>query len=232
MRGYSKVEKSETILKVVVGSVAHGLAKATSDTDYRGVFVTPTSELLKIGAYTPKSSWLHESERSEKLDDVSWEIGHFLFLAIKCNPTVLETFLAPDYTANAWGEEVRALFPSVWNSIGVASAFIGYAHNQRKKLLEDKDKRRNKYATAYVRTLYNAWELLSTGTFHVDVRGTEIEQTCRRFRAGEYRLGEVIDVCATWETRVKEACENNPDKQADLAKVNDLLLRVRKAYWS
>jgi hypothetical protein len=119
----------------------------------------------------------------------------------------------------------------VWNSIGVASAFIGYAHNQRKKLLEDKDKRRNKYATACVRTLYNAWELLSTGTFHVDVRGTAIESMCRRFRAGEYTLGEVIDVCAAWETRVREACENNRDKQADLAKVNDLLLRVRKAYW-
>jgi uncharacterized protein len=217
----------EQILTVLVGSHAHGLASETSDKDYRGVFVTPTSQLLSLGAKSHQTMW------NEGLvnDDVSWEIGHFLFLAIKCNPTVLETLLAPEYTANAWGEEVRALFPSIWNSIGVASAFTGYAHNQRKKLLEDKDKRRNKYATAYVRTLYNAWELLSTGTFHVDVRGTEIEQTCRRFRAGEYTLGEVIDVCATWETRVKEACENNPDKQTDLESVNDLLLRLRKAYW-
>jgi predicted nucleotidyltransferase len=127
--------------------------------------VTPTTQLLSLGVNNHQTIWNEGSE-----DNVSWEIGHYLFLATKCNPTVLETFLAPDYTANAWGEEVRALFPSVWSSIGVASAFTGYAHNQRKKLLDDKDKRRNKYATAYVRTLYNAWELLSTGTFHVDVR--------------------------------------------------------------
>ena len=36
-------------------------------------------------------------------------------------------------------------------------------------------------------------------------------------------MGEVIDVCATWEERVTEACENNAEKQTDLDKVNELL---------
>jgi hypothetical protein len=90
----------------------------------------------------------------------------------------------------------------------MAAAFTVYSHNQRKKFLDHKSERRNKYATAYVRTLFNAWELLSTGTFHVDVRDTEIEDTCRRFRAGGFTIGEVIDTCAQWEARVEAAGES------------------------
>lgn len=217
----------EQILTALVGSQAHGLAEPTSDADYRGIFITPTSDLLALGSQPTRTLWKEGAE-----DDVSWEIGHFLFLATKCNPSILETLVSPSYTANAWGEELRALFPALWNSVGVRAAFCGYGWNQRKKFLDDKDQRRSKYATAYLRTLYNAWNLLSTGTFRLDVRGTEIEATCRRFRAGDYTVGEVIDTCATWEAKVNEAYTQYPDKQTDLDAVNDFLLRARKEHWA
>lgn len=38
----------EAILKVIVGSQAHGLATPASDFDYRGVFVVPTKEILCV----------------------------------------------------------------------------------------------------------------------------------------------------------------------------------------
>ncbi|MBI2020193.1 nucleotidyltransferase domain-containing protein [Candidatus Daviesbacteria bacterium] len=42
------------ILKVLVGSKAHGLANKDSDTDYRGVFVESTSEILAMKKLTIK----------------------------------------------------------------------------------------------------------------------------------------------------------------------------------
>lgn len=37
------------ILRTIVGSKAHGLARADSDTDYREVFVIPPSQMLALG---------------------------------------------------------------------------------------------------------------------------------------------------------------------------------------
>lgn len=38
-----------TILKVLVGSHAHGLAGPDSDRDFRSIFVMPTVELFRLG---------------------------------------------------------------------------------------------------------------------------------------------------------------------------------------
>lgn len=220
------------ILKVIVGSQAHGLATPESDFDYRGVFVEPTQEILKLGGHTEHSQWVEG-----QIDDTSWEVGHFLFLATKCNPTILETFLAPHYTDGElaeymqWGEELRALFPYVWNSKDVANAFIGYGLNQRKKFLDNKDGRPNKFAAAYLRSLYNGYQLITSGTFTVKIIDTEIGETVKRFKEGNYNAGEVIDVCLEYEKKVRKAAELY-DRPANLEPVNKFLLKVRKEFWS
>ncbi|MDB5056648.1 MAG: uncharacterized protein JWO59_120 [Chloroflexi bacterium] len=96
----------------------------------------PTSEMLKIGAEIKLSSWIEGNN-----DDTSWEIGKYLVLATKCNPTVLETFLAPIERSSPFGDQVRGLFPYVWNSIGVKNAFIGYARDQGEKFVANDDRR-------------------------------------------------------------------------------------------
>lgn len=220
------------ILRVIVGSHAHGLAGPNSDWDYRGVFVVPTSEILKIGGHTDETRWIEGKE-----DDTSWEIGKFLFLAQKCNPTILETFLAPEVTNNDdkyyghYAGELRSLFPFVWNSTYVKDAFIGYGLNQRKKFFENKDKRAPKYAAAYLRVLYNAYELLSKGTFSVSLIDSPVYEQCKRFKAGIYTQGEVIDACFYWETEVLKAYKANPDKQTNMEPVNEFLLKIRKEFW-
>lgn len=221
------------ILKVIVGSQAHGLANENSDYDYRGVFVVPTPRLL-LEEFLPSSERLkHTSWIEGKEDDTSWEIGKFLLMATKCNPTVLETFLAPQTTPRtALGFELQQLFPHVWNSTDVKNAFIGYGLNQRKKFFDNKDSRAPKYATAYLRVLYNAWELLSTGTFSVDLHGSPVYEQCKRFKAGDYQVGEVIQACFEWETKVLEAYKQNPDKQTNLEPINRFLLKVRKEFWA
>jgi predicted nucleotidyltransferase len=215
----------KTILKVLVGSKAHGLDTPLSDWDYRGVFVTPTADLLALRGDKAKTTTWIEGD----VDDTSWELGHFLHLATHCNPTILETFLSPVQEADENGLELRELFPKVWNSKGVRAAFVGYGMNQRKKFLEDKDGRPNKFAAAYLRSLFAGWQLLTDGTFTVRVADTEVGELVRRFKNGEYESkGEVIDACERWEKRLNGAYERNPSRETDIASVNAFLLKVRK----
>ena len=229
---------STSILKVIVGSRAHGLAGPESDYDYRGVFLHPTSHILSIGAKPKQTDWVEgvplpegvEDTARGKVDDTAWELGHFLNLATHCNPTILEVFAAPVEIATEDGERMRALFPYIWHPQGVKDAFVGYGLNQRKKFLDGKDARPAKYATAFLRVLYQAHALLTEGRLPVLMVGTPIFDTLKRWRAKDYTVGEVVETCLEWEARVRLAwpvCTQKPN----LAPVNDFLLDVRRRYW-
>ena len=218
------------ILRVLVGSRAHKLDNSDSDYDYRGVFLTPTKELLKLNAPKVTTNW-KEGDTKQAADNTMWELGHFLMMATKCNPTVLEVFKAPVKETTDIGNSLRKLFPRVWNSRGVYDAFRGYGMNQRKKFLDCKDKRPDKYATAYLRTLIQAWYLLTTQELIVDMSSREDFEILKRFKAGEYEIGEVIQKTFEWETMVKVAYEHNPDKVTDIDQCNAWLLKIRKGNW-
>jgi hypothetical protein len=228
------------ILRALVGSRAHGLHTEESDYDWRGVFVTPTSEILKIGGHADQTSWIEGKE-----DDTSWEVGKFLMMATKCNPTILEAFKAEQYemaefagsqnmikTGKQWGQKLVELFPHVWNSTDAYNAFRGYAKNQQKKFLDGKDTRPHKYAVAYLRTLYLAVQLLETGTFQLNMEKTPIFNSLLRWKNKDYSVGEVMELTNTWEQKSEEAYKKNPNKKTDLEPVNNFLLDIRKAFWT
>ncbi len=212
------------ILKVLVGSQAHGLAGPESDADYRSVFVMPTTEMFRLGF---KYSGVRMTK--EAADETSWEVGLFLTLATECYPLVLEAFLAPVVWADDWGGELRTLFPAVWAPKQAYDAFVGYAENQRKKLLEKKDARPAKYAAAHVRVLYNLCELLERETFTVRTSETMIGETVGRIKSGSFKTGEVIDLGEELMARAQKAlfhCTHHPQ----LEKIDAFLVRIRKAF--
>ena len=225
------------ILKVVVGSRAHGLATEQSDYDYRGVYVVPTEEHLKIGGKVKDTAWIegkaHDAQDGRVLDDTSWEVGHFLRMATQCNPTILEVFAAPIEAADEDGTALRALLPYVWEPRRVLDAFLGYGHNQRKKMLEGKDARPMKYAAAYLRVLCQAERLLNHGVMMVDFRQHEEYPMLVAIRNKVVTPGQVMDKCMEWERRVRAAAESTTAKrqQPDLDAVNAYLLRVRRERW-
>lgn len=231
-----KLVKYPQILKVLVGSHAHGLAGPESDYDYRAVFVQPTSEILTARLNNQKAldaQWIEGD-----VDNTAYEIGHFLALAIRSNPTILETFVAPrvnpPYPINypkQSGDQLVALFPYVWDSTAAWNAFKGYGYNQRKKFLDDKDKRANKYAVAWLRTLILAEELLTEGTMTLNVSGHPEFTTLRNWKDGNWHLGEVMDKTNEWIERVDRAYEKAPKRTSDIGVINDYLLSVRKAFW-
>ncbi|MDE3036098.1 MAG: nucleotidyltransferase domain-containing protein, partial [Nitrospirota bacterium] len=180
--------QEQTILKVLVGSQAHGLAGPESDADYRGVFVIPTTWMFRLDFTYKGLRWTEGQE-----DETSWEVARFLSLATHGHPLVLETFLAPVLTADDWGRALLTLFPSVWAPQSSYEAFVSYALTQRKKFLEKKDGRPGKYAMAYLRVLFNVCELLETGSFTVRTVDTSLGETLRQVKADALTTGQIID---------------------------------------
>ena len=112
------------VLRVLVGSHAHGLAGPGSDRDERAVVVWPTRELpgIRIGARSGPTE-----RRTGAVELAAYEAGRFLALALRSNPTVLEVFRAPVLAATADGRALRELFPAVWDAELAYRAFPGYA---------------------------------------------------------------------------------------------------------
>lgn len=235
-----------TILKVIVGSQAHGLATFESDTDYRGVFVQSAKERLNPFSKPIDTQWFEKSGTAggTVTDDTSTEVGKFLFEATKSNPTTLEVFKGTNVVNGAygaWGISLQELFPHVWSSKGVYEAFTGYGRNQRTKMLDDRDGKAGKFAVAWLRTLYNAAELLRFGTFELSVIGTPIEKVTRMWKTGHSQLtkpgkdvrltnGEVIDTCAEYEGIASYAYETMPPKETEFEPLIDYLDYTRNIF--
>lgn len=212
----------KTILKVLVGSRAHGLNDPDSDFDYRGVFVVPTADILKTFHKEKSNSWI-EGE----VDDTAYEIGHFLELAQKSNPSVLEVLFAPVVESTPLGDELRALAPKLWNTKDLLNAFVGYSHNQRKKMEDDKDSRRWKFAVAYCRVLIQGAELIQTGTMQYPLRKNHAE--LRAIRKGLWSMGQVLDWAENLKTYLYTVADTHPHQFTDKEAVDNFLLSVRKA---
>ena len=218
------------ILKVLVGSHAHGLATEESDIDYRGVFVVPTVDLLKIGHGAPKhNSWTE----GDKEDDTSYEVAHFLHLATKSNPSILEVFTAPMITMEPEGKRLRDLFPYVWSSKRVVDAFTGYSKNQRKKMLDDKypfRDRKWKFAVAYLRTLIQGIGLLRTGELCVKIPDKEID-FLRDIKSGKCSIGQIMDYAEMYQTTLYTVYDDSPKQEVNWGPINDFLLDIRQSHW-
>ena len=215
----------EIILKTLVGSRAHGTSNNDSDFDYRGVFVHPTSDILSISGPKNQTTWIEG-----KNDDTAYEIQRFLFLALKCNPSVLEMFGAPVLEATDEGREAIKLFPYVWNSKDVFNAFRGYGANQRKKYFEDKDKKANKFLAAWMRTLFQANYLFWSGDMLVDFSDTIIFDDLKEIRSGEFDRSEKLNKIFILERELEKSYEDMEPKFANEDKLNEFLLKVRKAH--
>jgi predicted nucleotidyltransferase len=218
------MDKDKTIiLKVLVGSRAHRLHNIDSDYDYRGVYVLPTSKILSLDYKYKTNEWIEGG-----IDNTSYEIGHFLKLAVHCNPSILEVFKAPIIEANKDGYKLRELFHYIWNPRDAFDAFTGYSHNQRKKFLDKKDARQNKYAIAYIRTLVNLIDLLEHKTF--DLKVNFLEKELRNFKRGYYKMGDVINLAEGLINMAKDRLEKCKH-ESDIDKVNAFLIDIRRRYW-
>ena len=78
------------IYDYIRGSHAYGLNTETSDVDTACVYIAPTDEVIGLRAN------YQEQFADEKNDNVVYEVGRFLELLEKSNPTMLESLFIPE----------------------------------------------------------------------------------------------------------------------------------------
>ena len=232
--------KQTVVLRTLAGSRAYNLHTEDSDHDYHEVAVVPTADMLRTGAVKP-DKLLHWDE-SDDNDCQRWEIGHFLRLALRCNPTILETFAAPITVGGDTrvGLEMRGLLPHVLSQKAVRKAFLGYATNQRAKLFKKPDDptlaklgdRALKFAQQYLRVLMTGERLLRTGELVIDMQKINCAGFLKGIKEGDYTLGYLIDRAVDWECEFFRAYDKRMlPEEPDVAAVDDFLLKVRREYW-
>jgi predicted nucleotidyltransferase len=119
------------ILEGVVGSTAYGLATPDSDVDKIGTYVGSTTKVLGFGLAKGAQTRVTAAP-----DSTTHEIGKYLGLALRCNPTIVELLWLPQYTVEtSVGQELVDLRYHFLSERAVKDAYIGYAIQQAKRLL-------------------------------------------------------------------------------------------------
>lgn len=113
------------LFKCVSGSRAYNLHLPESDTDIKGVFVSPKHELYGFG-YTAQVS-------NETNDETYFEVGRFIELLCKNNPNLLELLSSPTQTILYKHPLMDILQPEDFLSKLCLDTFAGYAKTQIKK---------------------------------------------------------------------------------------------------
>lgn len=215
-----------TILKGLVGSKAYGLDHADSDDDFLGIYVAPTTEILRFTGYTDKQSTRVEHEPD---DFTLHEIGKYLKLAANGNPTVLELLFLDDYLIQTQTGKLLVENRDMLLSNIVFKTYGGYATQQMERLerrgdgsfSSDLRKRKEKHARHLARLITQCKELVTTGKITVRLENPEYIRS----------IGELPDdqIREWFDQNIAEldALESVLPEKPDYERINDFLLEVR-----
>lgn len=219
------------VLEGVTGSTAYGLATENSDVDVKGVYLLPTTEVMKIG-FDPQ----HTTKDHVDPDWVYHEVGKFMKLVMKGNPTVTELLFLDDYTQlTEVGQLLIDHRDAFLSTPAVMNAYRGYAFSQAKRLnnrteqgLDGYDSslknRFAKHTRHCFRLLMQARQLLETGTLSVKVTP---EQRDYLFAMGEKTADEVVEEFMRQDKEFDSIQSVLPD-EPDYETLNNLLFEIRK----
>ena len=212
-----------TILAVVVGSRAYGLAGPGSDHDRRGVYAAPTRDFWRL----EKPPTHLDGPRDEQF---SWEIERFCDLARQGNPTVLEVLWSPLVEQiDDLGRDLLSV-RRAFLSRRVAQTYGAYARDQLTKVANRRDRTgetNHKQAMHMIRLLLAGAHVLRTGEVLVDV-------TAHRDRLLAVKHGEVPwPAVTTWTATLlddltRAAAETALPADPDRPTIDNLLTAVRR----
>ncbi|WP_396453707.1 DNA polymerase beta superfamily protein [Actinomadura sp.] len=215
--------RDHTILSVVTGSRAYGLATDASDIDRRGVYAAPaplfwrfTKPPAHVDGPLPEQS--------------SWELERFCALALGANPTVLECLWSPLVEkATPAGEELLAV-RSAFLSRHAHRTFLRYAEAQFRKLegdLRNGGAPRWKHVMHMLRLLVSGLHLVRHGEPRVDVG--DLRDRLLAVRRGEVAWDEIETWRASLTADLDGAVARSPlPPEPDRAAVEDLLVSIRR----
>lgn len=118
-------ENKLLLFECISGSKAYGLDTPQSDTDLKGVFYLPKKHFYGL-EYIPQIS-------NETNDEVYYELGRFVELLAKNNPTILELLATPDDCILYRHPLMNRLNIDMFLSKRCKDSFAGYAIAQIRK---------------------------------------------------------------------------------------------------
>jgi predicted nucleotidyltransferase len=220
-----RLVREHTVLSVVIGSRAYGLAIEGSDVDRRGVFVAPTPMFWRFD----KPPTHVDGPGPERF---SWELERFCGLALDANPTVLECLWSPLVEqVTGIGRELLAVRESLL-SRHAHRTFLRYAESQFGRLQTDLRARgepRWKHVMHLLRLLISGRYLVEHGTPLVDV--TEFRDRLLAVRRGELGWAEIMAWRSELTAGMDAALARTPlPAEPGRAAVEEFLVSVRRRY--
>ncbi|MEU4568013.1 nucleotidyltransferase domain-containing protein [Micromonospora sp. NPDC023956] len=212
-----------TILQVVVGSRAFGLAAAGSDTDRRGVYALPADAFWPL----TKPATHHEGPLPEQF---RWEVERVCVLGLAANPNVLEVLHSPLVeTCAPLGAELRDLAPA-FLSRRVVDTYLRYARAQFAKAERGVERTGApvwRHVTHLIRLLTAGGHLVRTGELVLDV-GADRDRLLA-LKAGEVPWAEVVRWRELLAGRLAAGLEHSPlPVEPDTDRVERWLVSVRR----
>jgi len=213
------------ILEGITGSTAYGLDTETSDIDYKGIYVAPTSEVL--GLHNVKETIDHTNP-----DFTYHEIGKYIRLAMAANPTILEMLYLDGYRILTKQGHMLVDNRHLFLSNRIRHSYGGYVFSQARKLnargssYDSATKNRYEKHTRHLfRLLQQGKELLETGTLTVRVFNRD-----ELFAYGKLEPHQAIDL---FSEKIKEfdGIQSVLPDQPDIEGINKILLKIRKGNW-
>lgn len=223
MSELGQLVESHTILEVVVGSRAFGLATEDSDTDRRGVYAVPASAFW--GLTKPPTHF--EGPLPEQF---RWEVERFVGLALTANPNILEVLHSPLIErVTPIGQELRALAPA-FLSRRIAETYLRYAQAQFAKAQRGVDRTGQpiwRHVMHLLRLLAAGASLVETGVLTLEV-GADRDRLLM-VKAGQVPWAETVAWQDRLSNRLTAALEHSPlPELPDTARVEDWLISVRR----
>jgi len=231
------MDRSNVILNAVVGSTAYGMNTPTSDKDELGIYVAPLYDVLGLNGPQTVTDSLHDTNPDFTLH----EVGKFVSLALKCNPSILELLWLDEYLIKTdAGEALIRHRDSFLHTPAIRGAYGQYAKAQADRLIRrnlegkegfssDVKSRTAKHARHCLRLLYQGTQLLGTGTMNVRISPT--------FRTELFLAGDIAEndpsrfyvhhFQPAYDTfqAVKSILPEKPNRNL----TNQLLVRIRRS---
>lgn len=211
----------KTVLQAVTGSRAYGLHHENSDTDKMSVYVSHTVDVAGLYWGSKDESWSDSGPEGD--DNTKHEIGKFLRLVLKSNPTLIELLFMNDYEIlDGVGQGMVDLRDKMLYTEGIRNAYLGYAVAQHARVRNEFPDHKPKMARHCLRISRQATELLTTGNMNVKVPNRQ-----EYFDLTEMSFTDMDEVMVHAIDEIRNAESVLPDKP-DKDAVNEFLKEVRR----
>lgn len=242
-----EIAESNLILLGTVGSTAHGLnVPGSDDHDEMGVCMEPPTHVVGLDHFEQDVFRTKpQGVRSEHgdTDRTIYSARKFCRLAMSGNPTILLLlFIESEYTL-LLGRQLQDLAPA-FASRKAGKAFLGYATQQRQRLLGERGQMNvkrpdlvnahgydTKYAMHMLRLGYQGIEYLETGKITLPMP-EETRAFVYAVRSGEVELNDVLTEAGENERRLEDLLTESPlPEEPDRASVNYWLIYAYRRHW-